>query len=251
MKDVQIFLIDLDSLFDTRLGTLYSHSREVAENNLTIGYFDRKLDDFIGLPFEEFKELYEKRDKQTLQVSLVTPMLDILLEFVAGVYKNGINGFETKKPKILLNIYPYNLLEDEQKVIQEMLISLTKGFCLIELVYLTLEQITPMYIRDHIDAMSMYNYTDWIECHSVNENLKKVSSPGTAIFGPRLHFKRMTQDEKNFLAMHKLNPFEVLETNSAPLFALKTLQPSFYCANLLEQAQMNAENEAAKEEKPT
>lgn len=242
-EKVSTFFIDFDSLFDTRLGTLFLYSKEVADENLTMEYFLRDCDDFKGLPFEAFRELYANRDKATLKASLKTPMVDFVLEFVAGIYKNSINGFDKKTPKVVFNTYPYKLNPDEIKLIEEAWISLTKGFCSFEFVYLSQQELTPAYIRERVDAISMYDYPSWLELHSAGDILRRTPSSGTAFFGPRLHFKRVTIEEKAFLKNEGLNPFEEFEKVSAPLYSFHTLQPYFYSAALLEQAQLAAKDD--------
>jgi hypothetical protein len=241
-EKVSTFFIDFDSLFDTRLGTLFQYAKEIADENLTMEYFLRDCDDFKGLPFEDFRSLYSRRNKATLKASLKTPMVDFVLEFVAGIYKNSINGYDRKTPKIVFNTYPYSLDLQEIKLIEETWVAMTKGFCSFEFVYLQESELTPAYIREKIDAISMYDYPSWLELHSVHDILRRTPSSGTAFFGPRLHFKRVSQEEKAFLKNEGLNPFEEFEKVSAPLYSFHTLQPYFYSAALLEQAQLAAKD---------
>jgi hypothetical protein len=234
MNDIQTFMVDLDSIFDTRLATLFLHDQKSAEQSIsTIDYYRRKDDSFHNTPFEVFKTLYKDRNIETLKHSIKTPFVSFLLDFVKGTYQNSVNGFEQKKPKILFNIFPYKISEEDLTAIRDVFIGLTSGFSLLEFIDLPIEQITPIFLRDRIGAFSLYNYTDWLEIHAANDNLKKVSIPAVSLFGPKLHFKKVSVEEKNFLLQNKIDPFDQLQKLANPFVNLKLLDIVMYSADLL------------------
>lgn len=237
MKETSNFFIDFDSIFDTRLGTLLKHfTQDEVQEEMKNNYFNRATDAFKIADFQTFKKLYEQRDKSVLLRSMKTVFVDLLLEFVAGIIKNSINGYEQKKPKIIFNTYPYELSKEELELIKEQWTEMTKGFCIIEFTRLSPQQVTPIYLYQDIDAFSMYNYTDWLELHSVNENLKRRTLPSVALFGPKIIFKEQTQEEKNFLRINNIDPFSHFEKHVQPIVALRLLPVYFYSAAILEQA---------------
>jgi hypothetical protein len=233
MNDIQTFMVDLDSIFDTRLATLLLNDQKSAEQSITIDYYRRKDDSFHNTPFEVFKSLYKNRNTETLKHSVKTLFVNILLDFVKSTYQNSVNGFEQKKPKILFNVFPYKLSEEDLTAIRDVFIELTSGFSLLEFIDMPIEQITPIFLRDRIGAFSLYNYTDWLEIHAANDNLKKVSIPAVSLFGPKIHFKKVSVEEKNFLLQNKIDPFDQLQKLANPFVNLKLLDIVMYSADLL------------------
>ena len=129
------------------------------------------------------------------------------------------------KPKILLNIYPYELSEEDIVILIESLISISNGLADIEVIDMPYEDITPKYVKSHLSIMILYDYSSWLEIHSTNKNFEKITCPEVALIGPRLYFK-------DNIEASELDPFSSMEILISPLIGLQLL-PIEYFSSIL------------------
>lgn len=112
-------LIDLDTLFDTRLGVVTEHDPELSVELLKKGWRERVSNDMSiftdKFSYDIFKERYEKRDKEILKKSLLTSFIielgDIIVELQ---HLLATDTGKIKESEILLNLYPYTDLDKEE-----------------------------------------------------------------------------------------------------------------------------------------
>ena len=99
-------LIDLDSLFDTRLGTLILNNYNDLVNIFNANKYHIRLDDSFNkmINKDEFYANYAKRNKETLANSTLTLCIDILKDFVATTLKTDPSNPMLFYPKIYINI---------------------------------------------------------------------------------------------------------------------------------------------------
>ena len=73
-------MIDLDSLFDTRLGTLILNYDDVAEKIFLEDKYHNRLDDSFNGSIDrpQFTEFYDKRDATTIANSTLTIINDVI-----------------------------------------------------------------------------------------------------------------------------------------------------------------------------
>ena len=87
-----LVLIELDVLFDTRIGTLSKFGDDVAIEVLENGYRSRITDDISAftkkITNEQFKEAYRNRDKETLKLSRMTNFIFTLRNIVTELETN-------------------------------------------------------------------------------------------------------------------------------------------------------------------
>jgi len=198
-------LIDIDALLDTRLGTIVSIANDRLEDIILSGYHTRKSDDFIGVDKDAFKERYANRDKEVLLNSIVTPMARLLEEFSKKTLKLLLSTPFQYQPEIVLNIYPYILTNEEIKVLVGVIKSYTENLADISVVYKCYDEITPKYLKDDIAIYVTYNYNEWLETHSVNENFKKTICPEVGLIGPSIYFDEVVDDNgEAFSAIEEL-----------------------------------------------
>jgi hypothetical protein len=197
MEEVQLdqelpcstIMIDLDTLFDTRLSVLLKMGDEaVSEAFKDDMYYHRTSDRWPNIDPEEFKRHYDTRTKELLKTTSVTPILSLVTEFASKTIKNISNTPFHSRPKCVVNTYPYKLIEPEVDVLLKTLAAATKGLCDIEIVHMTLDDITPRFVKNNLAIMVMYEYYKWLELHSANGLFKKTTCPEVALFGPMLYF---------------------------------------------------------------
>lgn len=232
MINYTTLFIEYDALFDMRLALLYRYGDEAVSLALTPEYFNRIADKFPKIQYSEYHELYKARDRSLVADSVINTMIEMISDFVYGVVKNSINGPTDSVPKIILNTYPYLLLEEEKENLKEALIGYTKTYAEVEVVHMSTKELTPMYVKDNVDILILYDYIVWLEEHSKSELFKKVQIPAVTLFGPKIHF---LEPDVNLLAefsRNKVDPFKVLEERAAPIIGLKLLPIHLFSLNV-------------------
>ena len=208
-------MIELDCLLDTRIGVIASMGGDELKTIIATDYHNRAMDIFPGIDNDKFQEMYANRDKTILKNSMITPMGDMLKDFV----HKTINLIHTSpfhmKPKIIINLYPYQLNEDEIVNIIVSVRAKTLGLADVTAVNLSYEQLTPSYVKNNVSILVLYEYYKWLEAQSLNEAFKKVTCPEVALLGPAIFFKipdkQLKQDD---------NPFKAMEELAAPFISL-------------------------------
>jgi hypothetical protein len=216
--DHSSIFIELDALLDTRISVLASMGDDVLKAALLSGYHDRDIDRFLTIDNELFSKLYADRDKTILKDSIVTPMSVLLKEFAEETLDMVSNSPHHYKPKVILNIYPYDLNEEDVNELISTIVQLTYKLCDVEAVNMPYEMITPMYVKSTLSVMVLYEYYKWLEVHSLNSLLKKTTCPEVTLLGPRIYFK-----PKDHHVNTTIDPFEAMELLAAPLIGLKLI----------------------------
>lgn len=178
--------VDLDALFDTRLATLFQIRPELAESVLASNYFHRVHDEFEGVESTVFQEAYQKRDTATLKQAILTPVSRLINTFIRDTLLALMNSPYRRQPKVVVNLYPYQLSPESEAVLIEGLISMTGKMADIELIRVPYDEISPQYVKANYVQMVMYNYWDWLESQAVNKNWVDHQCPEVALFGPQL-----------------------------------------------------------------
>lgn len=229
--DDSVFLIELDCLFDTRASTLATFGVKALEDNFKPAYWKRLSDSFIGISLEQFKEQYSKRNKLTLLDSIHTPMLDFVIDFVkqTGLFNAGSPII--KNPVVMVNTYPYELLEEERIKIVEGIVIKTGNSTDVELVHMSPEEITPDFLNKKIAVVAMYDYIYWLELQATNDGFKKAGCPSTTLLAPEILFKVLSNEELNIIAKDKIDIKKYLEDIAAALICLQLMPVEmFSCA---------------------
>ena len=224
-------LLNLDCLLDTRLGTLLNIDKDICTRVITNGnvYFDRQEDRFETITPEEFYSFYHRRNKLVLASSPMTRMIEFMQEFILGTIKNNYNSPFSYTPKILINLAPYKLNKHEQEQLYKSIVHHTDDKALIELIDMSIEELTPKFINDNISIFLMYEYKDWLEFHAESKALEKHPCTEVGLLVPSIFFNHMPtpQDQKKLLK-HKMTPFEALEFLAKPFVSLKVIRTSVF-----------------------
>lgn len=111
---------DLDSLYDTKLTLL-----NMIDSRLAIEYVYREYDltdQVLYLNNNVFNSIYKDRDKRVLLGSKQTSVIDLIRQIVSDIdIKSKLNNIVRGELKLVINIYPYILNNDECDNIKEFL----------------------------------------------------------------------------------------------------------------------------------
>lgn len=212
-------LIELDCLFDTRLGALMLMGEETLKHALP-QYFQRPIDYFKDINNNQFLHLYANRDKEVLKNTGITQFKNFIEEFVSKTNQQVMNSPFHYKPKIVINIHPYVLDEEEIKVIILGVKTFTKGHADIEVVDMPYEALTPSFLKANISIIILYEYYKWLDIHSASKAFKRTTCPEVTMMGPAIYFKKPSKIEDE--------PFSDVEKLAAPFIGLKLLPVEFF-----------------------
>lgn len=220
IKNSALF-IELDALLDTRIGALLKLGFDTVEKVLQENYIERLSDNFKNIDLKLFRQYYKERDKTILKNSVVTPMSIIINDFVKKTSKQNLTSPTVFKPKVILNIYPYELKKEEIQNLLYVLVNITDKLADIEIVNMAYEEISPSYLSLETSILILYEYHIWLETQTKIGNFKTKACPEISLLGPAIYFT----EEK---IITDKNPFIAIEELTAPFIKLKLLPIKYF-----------------------
>ena len=187
-----IILVELDCLVDTRQGTLIRMDSDKAAELLINGYHDRPWDIFPGVDMDLYRTTYNHRDRDTLALSMVTPVGKLIKDFCDRTHQQTLKTPFHKQPKVCINIWPYTLEKEEITLIEESVSAIIQHVCEVEAIFKSPEDLNPAWLKEHIDIAVVYDPGKWLDTHSKNGLLKKYTCPKVIMMSPAL-LKKATE----------------------------------------------------------
>lgn len=162
-------LLDLDTVFDTRLSLLYAISEDLALEVVESNQYTKRIrDNFGNISSDVFRSLYKRRNKNILKFALPTNIIELVNDLMV---KYATDANNTELPKLYINTYPYRLAEDEKIVMINVLGNLFKN-CTFELLYMDpVNELTPCWVNENVQTVIMYDGLNWLENHNRLFNL--------------------------------------------------------------------------------
>lgn len=196
----QNIYIELDCLLDTRIATIHTLNPDAALEVLEKGFTKRTKDNITPytdkVKQEDFKKAYEKRTADLLVDSRPTQYFFLLKDIISGIKKQQNMRFDIGDINVFVNIYPYEL-SDEEKI--EMQAALSEHFradvtCISLPNYaITLEKIKA---EDWV-LLAIYDGRSWVERITNAMAEDKSFNPETVTRIPRvtLTFPALLRDD--------------------------------------------------------
>ena len=205
---------DIDTIFDTRIATLFKYYPDLVEylleNDL---YHTRDTDAFGDLKRSEFYELYKKRDVSILKGSVRTEILTVIARILLEMEEKRIEMPFMQMTQLHVNTYPYFLTEEDKIDIKEALhLFFEHKLVAIDLVSLPPLLVSPTYIRSNFEFVFMYDWVEWVDLHK--DNLIKDNCMEVEFILPALY----TDDVIDRKAIK-----EVLKTKETPFSSLQLI----------------------------
>lgn len=235
--------IDLDTLLDTRLGTLAGLGEEHAIRVLNSSkYHKRHTDIFDGVPNAVFREAYAARDMDTLRRSVLTNMVFFIRRMVKDSLMAAAIHERVEKMCFTVNVFPYDF--NDQGLI-DMLVGCirfhTYSTASVRIISMSNAELTPQHCNSHYQIMIRYDWVYWANEHK--SFFEKSGIPGVTIVVPELFLDEAPDpDEINRLGLRHVNPFEEATRITAAMFRLKHMPVSLYSIH----ERLTKENAAAQ-----
>lgn len=190
-------LVWLDALLDTRIATVSQLDQQAAVKLLTDDrYESREVDDFeaiCGISKAQFQEAYAKRDVETLKVSRITGVPIYLDKLVRQLEKDANRTPHIDDIKIDINIWPYQLDQDEQDLLITMVMHYVGVETLARCVNYAPEEVTPSLLRRDYTVHVIYSFAEWFEKQA--EAFQVVKTPALAVVAPALYKEGIPKTE--------------------------------------------------------
>lgn len=216
------FYVDLDAILDTRAALLFSLGKGEVLKKLLIEkrYHTRIADDFPGVDRKVFSDAYKNRTKHLLRDAMATGIHVMLREFVTGILRNNIDTINKFDPIIVVNSFPYVLNEKESDILTRAIAVQLGEICDVQLISLSDNELTPSLIKKEFCALCRYDYMEWLELHSRNENFRKTTCPDIALYVPQMFLWKVPSKREIDEMIEKGDPFSIMEESSAPIIKL-------------------------------
>lgn len=235
-------LVDLDSLLDTRLGTIARIDPDLVFYNIAnFKYYNRDEDIFDNIDKDVFRKLYQERDKETLKLSPATQFCRELGKIAVDLSVDSHSQPMRGKAEIFINVYPYHLTDDEMIEIENSILYYTGETLPVHAIRKRPEEITPRFLKNDFSLMIMYDYAPWLELHA--NDLEKTPLPEVTLLSPRIFYKdKPTQAELDELGVDLEAPFVAMELMLKPMINLELVDVSNWCTIPLDFKELTKED---------
>ena len=225
--------VDLDVLFDTRLGTLKQIHPDLAIKVLDDKYFQRNVDEFYKLDKARFKFFYDNRDFETLELSLPTKARQFIRELCLKMVGMKIGTPHDAGAKLYINVYPYTVSKEFVTKLLNSFIEYTDGFVDIEIINKSLEHLTPGYCKNTFAAILMYDSSNWLDTHAKSGEFKTCKIPEITLYIPSIYFG--TPPSATIIEEYKkkrISPFREFEISCSPYIGVNVIDTELFCIDV-------------------
>jgi hypothetical protein len=193
-------LLDIDCLFDTRMGTLIDLDPKVTTYLSGKAYRERLLDDYTALTqghitTEAFNARYAKRDLDVLKKSLITGMVPVLITYVEGLKERLFRKVDVSAINIDINIHPYVIPGPFLESIKNCLRHLLPPYVQVGVGSYSRQQLDPEFFDRYYNGWVTYDIHSWLEVHG--DALLGKPLNGLSVIVPKLFSKEPGAFETN------------------------------------------------------
>ena len=201
--------IDLDALFDTRIGLL-----NLLDKKLSIDLVDsddykyRFYDEFEYISNNVFINFYRERDVSILKNSYITRAIELLFVELDVILTEKIDLGEDTPVTLDVNSYPYVLTDNEKELFKEAIqvYGLTPNLT-INILYEPITELTLAKAGGKYSIMIMYDATTWLDYQlsvSLNSSAIDTKLYGAALIKDALVFSKVKALENIFKMQSEL-----------------------------------------------
>lgn len=225
-------LIDVDAIFDTRLGVISLFDEELAVEIMNNGWRERYADDITiftdAISKDAYQRMYQNRNKEVLKRSRLTSFIFELGDTINHLEEMIKTDYGIiKESTIYLNLFPYIDLTDEEQF--EFVVGLKHYLQTdldIQVVFYEPMKLNMPFLRDEeILTYITYDYGLWMRS-IFSEELGKdyvIPYPSLQVLIPEVlpdkdTLDTFTSDEKQL--MGKQSVFDIMKLYWAPIMGL-------------------------------
>lgn len=238
MMESCALLTNLDAILDTRMAIIATMVDEDKLLDITKVYRTKKDIAYPHLNVSDFLYRYDLRTIDDLKRAYKTEMFLYIREYVRTMYVKADQHYETLKPKIILNLHPYKLTNDEEAKLIQLLVMNTAKMADIELIDLSYNELTTYYlIENNVSILALYDYYNWLEAATNNASIKIKPVPDITLIGPELNMKPhipVSPEVKSKLLQINRTPLDILREAIKTYIKLIHYPPELFCYDVSE-----------------
>lgn len=221
--------VELDALLDTRISTVARLNPQAAMDLLGDHYRKRKSDELWllhdGFSKEDYLDGYKKRDKETLAVSRITPLIYVVGSTMREKLHEVASSPTLQVAQLDVNIYPYELTDVEKKDFVDCIMAYSDVEVKVNLISISPIELTFIHIRNEgYKGLFVYNFSEWAEIHIPKIEAGQQYCPAVTMVVPELlqSIENFPSDEELTMANgRKTTPFEALQIALAPFIRMQ------------------------------
>lgn len=215
--------VDIDALFDTKLATLYLISPgDFNKLTDTKEYYFRHKDVFGLVGHDTFDSMYRTRTKELLQFALPTKLLPIVIERYGELITDIVNLDIRNDICIYVNLYPYELNEEEKENLKDGLTKRIGGEVPIEFINFSNYDLTAKWIKEHVSTIYKYDAAEWLNIQLCKLDLITNPLVDTLIFAPAIASHMLPNKDIN------KKYFESIMDMFKPITNMVLLDPEYF-----------------------
>ena len=229
----QRLLVDIDALFDTRMGTLSLMDPELIKTAVVNGYEKRPSDEMGKLLGDDsltevFKERYKNRDINTLKASVCSNIIFTIRE-LTGYWDRLLNETTmVESITVEINTYPYDMSQSDKESLEAAVLYYASAYSNIKAVNIPTEKITVSLLKERYSGMIVYDIDNWLQYHL--DEFKTIKMPDVSIITPALyHNKVPTEAELAQNEIKELDAFGALKLAFAEFVTLEFVPVKDFC----------------------
>lgn len=185
-------LLDLDAMFDTRMGTLLDLHPDIANVMDMKEYRKRTIDNWEvitgGLVTREaFDAHYSQRGIDILSKCIISGIVPLLMNYIDSIRDRYIRGVDITSISIDINTFPYLLPGPISDTLQNCLRALLPVYVEVDICRHELADLSPEVMKNHYSGWITYDVHPWLERY--HEDLLATPLNGLSVITPKL-FKR-------------------------------------------------------------
>jgi len=229
--------VSIDSLLDTRQGTLLHISPDVAfEITTQEEYHARTSDEFISktygkLSVDLFKQIKETYKHEIIFKSLKTKMYLFLQELIGAYIEMAAGTPHVSTITIEVNLHPYKFSEEQIEYIMKALIAHIGNAAAISIVNFDLNTFSLKEVSSKYDALVMYDPVNWL--NSRHNEFKTGVLKETTLYLPKMNNVRpLTDKEKKDFSKDVSDIYSFTQMVFTGFIRLVYIPVESYCADV-------------------
>lgn len=225
--------VTLDSLLDTRLGTLIYLDEQEAARVFDCGYYQRTSDDWSALGLNinqsEYQRVYENRSEggHILSLSKITNAVALVVHMADELEEQAKTTPFNDKTRIEVNTYPYLFSAELCDTFARALGIYFPDSVEITTTRVSTKELTPSHIDEYYDMFVIYDFNEWLQEHY--EKLRARPIPSTLALAPALYHNQIPDDEElKDEQGNTICPFAALEYVLTPMLSLSLADVRYF-----------------------
>lgn len=236
-------LVDLDSLFDTRLACVTQFDANIAINALANGWSTRIYDKCPGLPDEVYKDLYKARDISIFEYAQPTSSIDFIRSWGDFIHRSRDNSPFPGYAEVFINFWPYKFPKAKAVEIAK---TLNESFG--SRVKVTIVNIDPLTItcsdmKMLLSGVVMYDWPVWWQHVCSNADLITNKIPDVTFYVPKLFQGHLTDEV--YTSLKDTDVFRAAVETMMPLIGLDFMDVDMFSVSVDSEEIRKAYKEAA------